>query len=202
MIKVNINDNVRVRLTEHGRKLHREWWLRWYGELSAYPYQAPGEDADGWSRWQLWNLMSVFGEHMYMGGPLPFLTEIEIPNNETRFVVYDEQAFRERYGDGIRLLADPEPEQPASEPEAQREPCGMPSDGTEVSQLRERITELETERDKMLGDINVQAVRNAMNNSQTEDALARAGQIIGLLDKKYRMVLKDRRGLLEEQAND
>ena len=91
-----------------------------------------------------------------------------------RFVVYDEQAFRERYGDGIRLLADPEPEQPASEPEAQREPCGMTSGGTEVSQLRERITELETERDKMLGDINVQAFKHAMEMGRMADALIKA----------------------------
>ena len=76
VLKVNINDSVRVRLTDHGRKLHREHWDRFVGD--AYPYRAPEEDEQGWSGWQLWDLMSVFGEHMCMAGPLPFETEIEI----------------------------------------------------------------------------------------------------------------------------
>jgi len=34
-MKINTNDSVRVRLTEHGRRLHREHWNEKVGD--AYP---------------------------------------------------------------------------------------------------------------------------------------------------------------------
>ena len=74
-MKINLNDSVRVRLTEHGRRLHREHWNEKVGD--AYPYQQPQEDEDGWSTWQLWELMATFGEHLCMCCKLPFKTQIE-----------------------------------------------------------------------------------------------------------------------------
>lgn len=77
-MRFNINDHVRVKLTDHGREIvhaHRQ-------KLSAMlPIPLPAtqnqEDADGWSRWQLWSLMEIFGEHIHLCGPLPFETTIE-----------------------------------------------------------------------------------------------------------------------------
>lgn len=64
----NINHYVRVKLTDHGR-----------GLLAQMQYAPPfTEDADGWSEWQLWELMRTFGPHVYMGGNLVFETVIEI----------------------------------------------------------------------------------------------------------------------------
>jgi hypothetical protein len=64
----NINDYVYVRLTDEGRKI-----------LMQQHQHAPVEDPDGYSRWQLWHLMSVFGQHVYNGCRVPFETTIKIP---------------------------------------------------------------------------------------------------------------------------
>lgn len=71
----NVNNEVWVRLTDEGRRqLNRN------REGSALPHgKFPGlpvEDADGFSKWQLWDLMSQFGPHMFNGCEIPFETEI------------------------------------------------------------------------------------------------------------------------------
>lgn len=66
VVKINLNDKVRVKLTDHGRAVCQKHW----GE-------PPKEDADGWSTWQLWVLMQEFGQHMYLGCPSPF-EDIEV----------------------------------------------------------------------------------------------------------------------------
>jgi hypothetical protein len=80
--KFNINHNVKVKLTNVGRKIHRDQHDELYGRLRRTPgampfeYTSPREDADGWSTWQLWVLMETFGNHMGMGAEVPFETEI------------------------------------------------------------------------------------------------------------------------------
>lgn len=79
-IKVNINWPVRVRLTDRGRRVHREEvepCLR-----GMFPYTPPEEDARGYSRFLLWELMKIFGHHITMGGDLLFETNIEIEMGE------------------------------------------------------------------------------------------------------------------------
>ncbi len=80
-MKININDSVRVRLTECGKKQHREnhdnFW-RTTKHPNPPKYTAPVEDVDGWSEWQLWCLMAEFGPHILMGSLPPFDTEIEL----------------------------------------------------------------------------------------------------------------------------
>jgi len=72
-----INDTVRVRLTDHGRNIFRR-------QIEAINLKSPRarlatakqEDADGWSRWQLWDLMETFGQFVGLGRESPF-TEIQ-----------------------------------------------------------------------------------------------------------------------------
>jgi len=78
----NINDYVRVQLTEHGRAVHRAQYDLLVAHLKPiarddFPYSAPKEDEDGWSEWQMWSLMNTFGPHMWMTGQLCFLTDIQ-----------------------------------------------------------------------------------------------------------------------------
>lgn len=76
----NINDRVRVRLTDHGRAVHRKQYDLLVGHLrnkDGFPYIAPVEDADGWSEWQLWSLMNTFGPHIWMTGEMCFATGIQ-----------------------------------------------------------------------------------------------------------------------------
>lgn len=79
----NINDCVKVKLTDFGRKVHREEFDNLMQRLpphASLQYRAPREDADGWSEWQLWILMETFGRYCTLGGPEPFETTIIIPD--------------------------------------------------------------------------------------------------------------------------
>ncbi len=72
-MRFNVNEYVKVRLTDRGREILRQ--RRTALGLDALEIR---ED-DGWSQWQLWELMSIFGPHIYLGTyPLPFETDIEI----------------------------------------------------------------------------------------------------------------------------
>lgn len=77
-MEFNINDKVRVKLTDHGRKVlesdHNKFWKKVGKEVMYIP---PVEDSDGWSSWQLWNLMQELGPHIYIGCEIPFETTIE-----------------------------------------------------------------------------------------------------------------------------
>jgi hypothetical protein len=71
MKTINMNDTVRVKLTDLGRQIHKEK----HGEVCTranVSYQPPQEDEDGYSKWQLWHLMSFFGEHLSLGLEIPF----------------------------------------------------------------------------------------------------------------------------------
>lgn len=89
-MRFNINHNVRVKLTEDGRALHRKnhddlvAHALSLGAKQGWDYRAPKEDADGWSEWQLWILMQEFGPHITHGAKLPFETTIEIVETPTQ----------------------------------------------------------------------------------------------------------------------
>lgn len=85
---ININDTVRVRLTAHGhavlRRAHAERWgaratehaERWGGGAGPYAFAPPAVDAEGFSPFQLWQLMSEFGAELGPTGPMPFESEL------------------------------------------------------------------------------------------------------------------------------
>ncbi len=78
-VEFNINDYVKVKLTERGLKIHREKYddldRRMNGLFSKhYPYTTPTVDSEGYSKWQLWDLMQRFGTHINLCGELPFET--------------------------------------------------------------------------------------------------------------------------------
>lgn len=68
-VKFNINNVVKVKLTDLGRKILA---------ADTHRYIVLKEDRAGWSEWQLWELMQVFGPHLYMGASLPFEAEITL----------------------------------------------------------------------------------------------------------------------------
>lgn len=77
----NVNHLVRVRLTPRGRDICRQQAaeLRRAHPTIRTPYTPPREDENGWSDWQLWHLMEVFGPYVGPGAEIPFETDIEIP---------------------------------------------------------------------------------------------------------------------------
>lgn len=76
----NINDNVKVKLTDFGRQMleidHDSFWKA-VGYM-PYQYKAIEEDSEGWSTWQLYDLMQRLGKHIRLGFEIPFETEIQI----------------------------------------------------------------------------------------------------------------------------
>lgn len=80
-VEFNINDHVYVKLTEFGREcLRKNYEALWADSrcVNAPAYTPPQEDAGGWSRWQLWQLMQGFGPYITLGEILPFETTIRI----------------------------------------------------------------------------------------------------------------------------
>jgi len=76
---LNVNSTVRVKLTDHGRAVHAKDHADCWGSAGVIrPYTPPKEDAEGWSRWQLWVLMQTFGPHTYLGGRPCFEADIEV----------------------------------------------------------------------------------------------------------------------------
>lgn len=67
----NFNDFVKVRLTDYGRDVLA---MKMNSRTST-----PETDADGYTKFQLWELMNVFGEHLCNGRPVPFNPNIIFP---------------------------------------------------------------------------------------------------------------------------
>lgn len=78
-MKFNVNNYVKIKLNERGKEiLLKEWEAMPESYRSRYPFKSPKEDEEGWSKWQLWNVMETFGPHIFLGCVNPFDTEIEI----------------------------------------------------------------------------------------------------------------------------
>lgn len=81
-VKVNMNDRVKVKLTEHGLCILK----RQHDELNKKIESAGGVvrgwelklDRDGYYEDSLWGIMQTFGEHIGMGMKQPFEVEIII----------------------------------------------------------------------------------------------------------------------------
>lgn len=80
--EINLNDEVWVKLTEEGHDIHYEQHRELRRSMKMpLPYNAPKEDAEGWSKWQLWHLMEVFGPHIRLGSKPPIHTVIRLSPN-------------------------------------------------------------------------------------------------------------------------
>lgn len=73
----NINDDVLVKITPRGRDVvdmkNNEYTKRW-GVRALYTLPIP--DSDGYSKFQLWELMNLFGDYIGTGYEVPFETNI------------------------------------------------------------------------------------------------------------------------------
>ncbi|OMF54693.1 hypothetical protein BK138_16170 [Paenibacillus rhizosphaerae] len=85
MFEVNFNDEVKVKLTEHGlsllekeQKLLNEYIQR-NGGKGVGEYK-PRIDEDGYTSFQLWDLMHRLGPYLSLGLPEPFEGRMIFPN--------------------------------------------------------------------------------------------------------------------------
>ena len=89
MKSFNINNTVKVKLTEVGKQMleqdHNKFWSS-HGNLNEHPYKPPKEDEDGYVEFQLWSLMYQLGKYHILGCELPIDTVILIDENDLRDV--------------------------------------------------------------------------------------------------------------------
>lgn len=83
----NINEYIKVRLTDYGRKMHRKNYDEFWGKIAVpriIDYIPPIEDEDGWSTWQMWTFMEQFGRYMRLGEKNVIETNIIIVEDHRR----------------------------------------------------------------------------------------------------------------------
>ena len=70
-IKFNLNDPVKVKLTPKGRNILVKRHNRFIITTKEEVKKMHPVDDEGYTVFQLWNLMQIFGEHIYMGDTNP-----------------------------------------------------------------------------------------------------------------------------------
>ena len=82
-MRLNLNDNIKVKLTEHGKDIYYHQYDRTNAflgrELCKPSY--PKIDEDGYTTFQLWHFMELYGVHMGMTLP-NVIKPLEIVFNE------------------------------------------------------------------------------------------------------------------------
>lgn len=81
-MQFNINNYVHIKMTQHGRDIYEKYWTDLMSGYKDWQYNPKKESVDGWSKWQMWDVMRVFGEHMYNGCVMPFEANIIIEEKQ------------------------------------------------------------------------------------------------------------------------
>lgn len=71
MCSLNMNCIVKVKLNDKGRDIYYHQFDK-YNQPDLFKPRFPKVDETGYSEFQLWNLMEIFGEYMKMGCETPF----------------------------------------------------------------------------------------------------------------------------------
>lgn len=71
--KANLNDYIKVKLTEYGRAVYKNHYAK-------YNLEGPklNVDEEGYTKFQMWDFMHIFGDTMRMAGDLPYELNVEI----------------------------------------------------------------------------------------------------------------------------
>ena len=78
IIEINVNDNVKVKLTKTGVNILKKKHEALYQRLAIVgEFTAPEVDADGLSTFPLWELMAIFGKNLEYGSN-PFESTIKV----------------------------------------------------------------------------------------------------------------------------
>ncbi len=78
MKKFNINNYVKVKLTDYGKEIYYHQFDKTNERLGKeiIKPRMPTLDDEGYLKDQLWKIMSVFGEYISLGSKQPFDTDI------------------------------------------------------------------------------------------------------------------------------
>lgn len=84
-LEISVNQNVKVKLTEYGRYIYYHQYdelNQQEGGIAILP-SYPKVDEKGYTKFQLWTLMKLYGEYMCSGNQeLPFDNKIIIVNSK------------------------------------------------------------------------------------------------------------------------
>ena len=80
-VETNLNYYIKVKLTEYGKQVHREYWKPVCNDVRL-AYKEPEVDSDGYSSFQMHDFINVFGKHMTMGAPLVCETNVLIQRSK------------------------------------------------------------------------------------------------------------------------
>lgn len=85
-MKVNLNDRIKVKLTDYGKSIHFKFYALVMKNIKLTTIKAikcfPEIDKEGYTYYQLWEFMHIFGKHLYNG------SEQVIEKNE---IVFDKK---------------------------------------------------------------------------------------------------------------
>jgi len=86
-MKFNINHYIKVKLSEKGRYILRDRHEALQKVINdnngrGFAYTPPIVDKYGYTKFQGWHLMQIFGPYMGLGNELPFDTNIIIEENQ------------------------------------------------------------------------------------------------------------------------
>ena len=79
-VKISLNDKIKVKLTEKGKKIYFEH-IKNCNERISERYKIPSVlkiDKKGYTMFQLWDFMKMYGEYMLLGEELPCDCEVII----------------------------------------------------------------------------------------------------------------------------
>lgn len=71
MYSLNMNYSVKVKLNDKGKDIYYHRYDK-YNRPELFTPRFPKVDKDGFSEFQLWHLMEIYGEYMKMGCETPF----------------------------------------------------------------------------------------------------------------------------------
>lgn len=88
-VRINLNEVIKVKLTDLGKDIYYHQYdelNRRRGRIVCEP-SFPKEDAEGYTKFQLWNFMELYGEHIGMAKPNviePLEIVYELPKEEKK----------------------------------------------------------------------------------------------------------------------
>lgn len=72
MIEYNLNKTVYVRLNNTGRNIYKSYMEELNRNCTMRFSVEPEVDKNGYTKFQLWDLIHIFGEYIDLGLPTPF----------------------------------------------------------------------------------------------------------------------------------
>ena len=97
--KYNLNDYIKVKLTEEGRIIYKKHYAK-------YNCEAPklNIDDEGYVRFQIHDFMNIFGERLFMGATLPCETNCKIQVKDDWHYIKSEEDLPKDNSEYLLLL--------------------------------------------------------------------------------------------------